>query len=226
MKDLMPDLIISYEHRISMVEELITTVHGVMAVSNESLDKMDREREGLRANLQETLARNCSLRRKDFDRLIDKVLSDSERKREEIDQERKRAREMLKEYLDQQKELAASLRERLIEFSQKKADKSGLEALICSIRAVYQDKGAQAFAALRELQRRLEVFLGEQEEMNHRLQRLVDGGESLRIGDLRQLEAARAREDRRVESELRREGVERLLVHFRQQRQEDSQRKE
>lgn len=226
MKDLMCDLIILYEHRISMVEELITTAHDAMVVSNESLDKMDREREGLRANLQETLARNCSLRRKDFNRLIDKVLSDSERKREEIDQERKRAREMLKEYLDQQKELAASLRERLIEFSQKKADKSGLEALIGSIRAAYQDKGGQAFAALRELQRRLEVFLREQEEMNRRLERLVDGGKSLKIEDLRQIEAARAREDRRAESELRREGVERLLVHFRQQRQEDSQRKE
>jgi hypothetical protein len=47
----------------------------------------------------------------------------------------------------------------------------------------------------------------------------VERGESLKLEDLRQLEAAKAGQERRAEKELRQEDVERLLAHFKEQRQ-------
>jgi regulator of replication initiation timing len=203
-----------------MVEELVTTVYHTTATSSESLDKLEKERKELRANLQETLAKNCSLRRKDFNRLMEAILSDSERKRMGIEEERRKVKEKLQEYLNGQKELAASLKKHLIEFTAEKTDKDNLKMIITELEAASQGKGEEVFAMLRTFELHLEAFQREQEEINHKLQRLVDRGKSLRIEELRQLEAAKAREDRKTERELRREGIERLLAHFKQQRQD------
>lgn len=219
MKETVLDLVASYENRISMVEELITTAYQATAASHESLAELDKERERLKISLRETLVGNCSLRRKDFDNLMERVVADSRGKKKEIEEERNRVREKLKEYLDEQKGLATSLRERLVEFTQEKKHKDSLEAIIGDLKAVYQDKGEQVFALLRNLQLHLELFQNEEEEINRKLQRLADRGKSLRIEDLRQLEAAKARQDRKAERELRREDVERLLAHFKQQHQ-------
>jgi len=222
MESLVLDLINSYENRISMVESLITTAYQAAAASDESLTELDKERERLKTRLRETLVQNCSLRRKDFNSLIERVLADSEGKKKEIEEEQRRVREKLKEYLDEQKGLAASLKAQLAKFIQETADKESLEAIITDFKSAYQDKGEQVFALLRNFQRHLEVFQREQEEINHTLQRLVDRGESLRIEDLRQLEAVKACQDRKAERELRREDVERLLAHFRHQPQTKS----
>jgi len=172
--------------------------------------------------LQKALAKNCSLRRKDFNRLMERVLSESNGKREAIEEERGRLREKVKEYLSEQKELANCLREQIVKLAQEKADKSGLDAIINNIRAAYEGTGQQLFALLRDFQAHLEAFQREQEEVNHKLQALFDRGESLSIEDLRQLEAAEAHQDRKADRELRRNEVDRLLSHFRQQRQESS----
>lgn len=216
MESLVLDLINSYENRISMVESLVTTAYQTTAASDESLAEFDKERERLQSSLREILVKKCSLRRKDFNSLMERILADSERKKGKIQEEQKRARETLKEYLDKQKELAASLREQLVKFTLENADKDSLGAIITNFKSAYQDKGEQVFALLRNFQWHLESFQREEEETNHKLQRLVDRGESLRIEDLRQLEAAKARQDRKAERELRREDVERLLAHFRQ----------
>ena len=81
-------------------------------------------------------------------------------------------------------------------------------------------KGQRLFAMFRDFQIHLEAFRKEQEEINHKLQRLVDRGEFLSLEDLRQLEATKAQQQRKVDRELRREEVGRMLSHFRQQRQE------
>jgi hypothetical protein len=214
------DLITSYESRIATVEELMTTAYQDAVTSDGSFDVLDEERERLKTGLQKTLARNCSLRKKDFDHLLERVLSNSNKSREAIEEERSQVREKVKEYLDEQKQLANYLRQQLVELAQEKTDKGCLDAIIGNIKATYEDKGQRLFAMLRDFQLHLEVFQREQEEINHKLQRLVDRGESLSLEDLRQLEATKARQDRRVIRELRREEVDRLLSHFRQQRLE------
>jgi ABC-type transporter Mla subunit MlaD len=219
------NIITSYESRVSMVEELISTAYEATIASESSFGALDEERERLKSSLQKTLAKNCSLRRKDFNRLMERVLSESNGKREVIEKERGQLREKVKEYLNEQKELANCLREQIFELAQEKADKSGLDAVINNIRAAYEGTGQQLFAMLRDFQLHLDAFQREQANINHKLRGLMEQGESLSIEDLRQLEAAKAHQDRKVERELRREEVERLLAHFKQQRQESSRQR-
>ena len=102
------DIITSYESRISTVEEFMSTAYEATIVSESNLGALDEERERLKTSLQKTLAKNCSLRRKDFNRLMERVLSESNGKREAIEKERGQLREKVKEYLKEQKKLQAS----------------------------------------------------------------------------------------------------------------------
>jgi len=214
------DLITSYENRIATVEELMTTAYQATVTSDGSCDILDEERERLKTGLQKTLTKNCSLRRKDFNRLMERVLSDFNKNRVDIQEEQSQVREKVKEYLDEQKQLSNYLRQQLVELAREKMAKGSLDAVIGNIRFMYENKGQQLFAMLHDFQQRLKDFQREQEEINHKLQRLVDRGESLSLEDLRQLEAAKAGQDRKADRELRREEVERLLARFGQQRQE------
>ena len=214
------DLITCYESRIATVEELMTTAYQATVTSGGSFDILDKERERLKTGLQKTLARNCSLRKRDFDCLLEQLLSDSNKNRVAIQEEQNRVREKVKEYLDEQKQLSSSLRQQIVELTQEKMDKGCLDAVIGKIKATYEDKGQRLFSILRNFQLRLKDFQREQEEINHKLQKLVDRGESLSLEDMRQLEAAEALQKRATDRELRREEVNRLLAHFGQQRQE------
>jgi len=216
MEEMVLDLISSYENRICVVEKLVTT-----ADSDESLSELGKETEKLKTTLRETLVNNCSLRRKDFNKLMERMLSDFEKDKKKIEEEQQQVRDKVKGYLTEQKELAASLREKLARFATD-AEKDSLKAAIQEFKTACQDKAEQVFVLLRDFQSRLDVFQREQEEVNHKLQRLVDRGKSLRIEDLRQVEAAKACQDRKAERELRREDIERLLTHFRQQRRRNS----
>ena len=96
------DLITSYENRIATVEELMTTAYQTAVTSDGSFDILDRERGRLKTGLQQALTRYCSLRRKDFDRLMEKMLSDSDKNRVAIQEEQSRVREKVNEYLNEQ----------------------------------------------------------------------------------------------------------------------------
>jgi len=214
------ELITSYENRIATVEELMTTAYRATVTSGGSFDILDEERERLKTGLQKTLARNCSLRKRDFDCLLEQLLSDSNKNRVAIEEERRQVREKVQEYLDEQKQLANSLRQQIVELAKEKMDIGCLDTIIGNIKAAYEDKGQRLFSILRDFQLRLKTYHREQEEINHKLQRLIERGESLSLEDLRQLEATKACQDRKVNRELRREEVDRLLSHFRQQRLE------
>ncbi len=224
MKELVSDLVTCYENRISMVEELISGHYNATATLDASLAVVAEERARLKTSLQEILVRNCSLRRKDFNTLMERIVSESEGVKRELEEERKHVRDELKGYLDEQKQLVSSLRQQLVDFTYEKGEKDALEATMAKFKAAYQSRGQQVFAMLRDFQLRLESFRREEEEISHKLQRLVEKGESLRMEDLRQLEAAKAGQERKAERELRQQDVERLLAHFKQQRQGDSRR--
>jgi hypothetical protein len=125
----------------------------------------------------------------------------------------------VREYLKEQKELATSLRRQMVEQVGENTDKSSLDALIGTIKTMYQERGHKLVAMLREFQSHIEAFRREQEELNRKLQRLMERGESLCIEDLRELEAGKACQDRKAERELRRQEVEKLLANFKQNRE-------
>ena len=218
MNKVVLDIINSYEDRVSMVENMVTTAYEATVASDESLALLEMERSTLYVDLRERLVKNHSLRRKDFDVLMERILADSEGKRGTIEQEWKLIRGKLKEYLDQQKQLVASLREGLAKIGQEELAKDTLGVVIGDFKVTSQDRGEQILMLLRDFQCHLGVFLNEQRVTNGELQKLVDMGESLRLEDLRRLETTRARQDRKMDRELRREDIGRLLTHFRQQR--------
>jgi regulator of replication initiation timing len=222
MSELVLDIVSSYENRISMVEELVNGKYYATAAFEASLAAVVEERSRLKASLQEILSKNCSLRKKDFGSLTESIISDAEIKKRGLEEEHKRVREELKGYLDDQKQLVTSLRQQVVDFSCAKIDKDALETTLAKTKALSQEKGQEVLAALRDFQIRIESFRMEQGEINCKLKSLVEKGKSLRLEDLKQLEAAGASQERKAERKLRRADVEKLLTHFNQQRRECS----
>lgn len=222
MKDFLLELISSYESKVLTGVELIVATYHATFVCDQDLNHYDEARERLKERLQDTLAKNCFLRKKDFVLLVEGIFTDLDNKRREIEEQRKETQEKLDEYLKDQKQLAFSLREKVEEFNQGKEDKSNIENVIDKIKNSYQDRGEQVLDKLRSFQSRLSIFLHEQEEMNHTLQRLLDRGKLLNIDDVRQLEGERAHQERMSERNMRRGEVEGMLSQFRQKRERSS----
>ncbi len=220
MKDLLLNLVSSYENRVETVESLILDAGGATTDSNDGLSQTYETRERLRSELRETLVRNCSLRRKDFDVFTSKIFADIDTKRAEIEEERKVIREKLRAYLRRQKELIISLKEELARFTTEDSAKHDLETILGHIKESQTGEGEQTFALLRVFQFRLRTFQQEQEELNSKLQRILERGELLRLEDFRHLRASLAHERRKAQRQTRKEDVERLLVHFNMERQQ------
>jgi hypothetical protein len=217
MKNTILSFINSYENMISTFENI--TALDEITRYDENIISVDKERERLGNSLQEILAKNCSLRKKDFNSIMERILYDVEEKKEEIQQKQRQIKGILKDYLDEQRKLATFLKEKLTQFAQSKSNEDGLKAILADMKALHEHKGQQVLSRLGDLKLHLELFRKEQDVVNHRLQRLIDRGESLKIEDLRRLESAKARERRKVERRILRQDVERLLSHFKKQRQ-------
>jgi DNA polymerase III delta prime subunit len=220
MKDMVLDLINSYEHRVVTVESLINSAYETTVDSDEGLSLAYETGQKLRAEIRETLVRNCSLRRKDFDAFASKVFSSIDTKKMEIENQRKLTREILKAYLGRQKELVTSLKEQLAKFSLEGSNRNSLELILSDIKTSQKEEGEQTFALLRDIQFRLKTFRQELADLNDNLQRILKRGELLKLEDLRQLQSTMAQERRKAERKERREDVERLLAHFSGERQE------
>jgi hypothetical protein len=164
MKDLVLDLINSYEHRVVAVENLITSDYEATADSGDGLSQAYETEQKLKADLRETLVRNRSLRRKDFDAFTSKVFDEVEAKRTKIEEERKLVREGLKAYLRRQKELVTSLKEQLTKLSLEGSSNDNLEAILSDIKTSQKEEGEQTFALLRGFQFRLKTFHQELEQ--------------------------------------------------------------
>ncbi|MDP2651368.1 MAG: hypothetical protein Q8O98_02125, partial [bacterium] len=169
MNELVLDIITSYENRISMVEELVIGGYYSTTTLDASLAAVAEERVRLKTSLQEILARNCSLRRKDFSTLMERITSEYERSKSELLEERESVREGLKRYLDEQKQSVTSLRQQLVDVASEKIGRDALGETLAVIKAAYQERGQEMFATLRNFQWRLESFQTEQEEINHKL---------------------------------------------------------
>lgn len=224
MKDLVSDIITSYEHRIVAVESLITNAYETAVDSDDGISQPYETGQKLRDDLRENLVRNCSLRRKDFDNLTSKIFADIDLKKTEIESERRLVKERLRAYLRRQQELVASLKQQLAKSGQEDYSRDNLEAILNNIRTSQKEAGEKTFALLRDFQFRLKIFRQELEGLNDKLQRILERGEILKLEDLRQLQAGLAYERRKTEREVRKSDVERLdverlLVRFSNDRQ-------
>ena len=99
MTHLARELTASYEARVSSVEQIIAGTH-------EMLETFRSQREAMRTRLREALARAASLRRRDFDTMMEGILARQEARELQI-------KETMRDYLREQRVLAATLKETL-----------------------------------------------------------------------------------------------------------------
>lgn len=174
MKRLAWEIAASYEARVSSVEQIIEATH-------EMLEAFRGQREAMRTQLRETLARASSLRRRDFDAMMQGILARQEEREKAV-------KRMVKAYLREQREMAMGLRERLA-----KSESEG----IGDFKAMVEDIRARQLERELEIKTLLAHFRNEQEEVASALRKLLSNGGSMRVKEfkatLQAIQAGRAK---------------------------------
>jgi hypothetical protein len=207
----MVDLVDSYERRVSGVDNLIFSSYETPSTSDDGLARASKTREDLTARLRETLARNCSLRRKDFERLAEEVFADIRIKSSQLEKERIEVRDSLKAYLKRQKDFAVSLKDQLLKCLEKGSTTDDVKLILSDIKRSHETEGEELSSRFRNFQLHLEAFRCEQEKLNQKLERLLEKGELLSIDDLRQV-VVLTRVRRRTERNTGRSDVKHFLA--------------
>jgi hypothetical protein len=167
------ELIASYEARVSSVEQIIAGAH-------EMLETFRSQREAMRSRLREALARASSLRKHDFDTMMEGVLARQEARELQI-------KETMRDYLREQRVLAATLKDTLsahlgrtqAEPARRDAERAGaVEELLGGIMARRQGREREVRFLLAEFQR-------EQEEIARALEGLLSNGGSLKVKEFK-----------------------------------------
>ena len=165
MKEIILDLVTSYENKVTAVEAFIDVAYRVVRESDGDLSKTCRERKDISNRLREILARNCSLRKRDFETIMRGVLLAFEEKRAWLEEEQERVEERLRHYLSKEKERTALMRERLLESNTRK----DLEQTLKEICMEQENEAEHVLGLLRDFSLKVENFNREQEELNRKL---------------------------------------------------------
>ena len=222
MKDLVLEIINSYEERLTTIEGLIESTFSSVDGPEAALLRVQDESDKLKESLREAFARNCSLRRKDFDILMSATFDEAAIKKTGLEKERDRVQGELKALLNKQKILIASIRDELSGLDSGISNAGNIEALLDDLKKNWKCEGEEAISLLREFHLQVKTFCREQEILNEKLQTLLKRGEFLRLRDLRQLEAAKNQKKREEVRATRRENLMRMLDSFKDERREMS----
>ena len=202
------DVFASYENRVQDFSSLIETTQELLLDSQESLSDLKYEQERVHGQLCEALATNGSLRRVDFGRMM----QDLQREQRERELE---VRSLLKDYLDEQKMLAANLAEHLRQFREALGRKelirlTQFQEFIGQVRQRQEERKEEVRAQLRRVQ-------SEEGRVIHSLQELLARGRDLRIKDLKEMldQFQQERESRQAQAGARREEIQRKLQSYR-----------
>jgi len=178
LKNAAESVISSYETRIESVGAMFDTAHQILDDFQETF--LDNKEEGRKINteLRDILAHNEHLRKKDFDSMTQGVLSAQEEREAEV-------KNLLKGYLNQQREMARALREDLAKFKDAlaKGDVRRVKEFQEMIKEILADQDTRK----EEVSSKLKEFQKEQQEMAKGLKALLAKGRSLRIRDLKSM---------------------------------------
>ena len=192
MKRLAKEIISSYESRISEVGIIIDNTHQI-------LEDFKTKRNEMSNQLKEILAKEESLRKKDFDSMMEEILSHQEGREKQV-------RDLLRTFLEEQKEMAQTIKKNLSE---------GEKVRINDFKKMLQDIQARHKAGENEVRMMLMEFQKEHKEMAESLRSLLDKGEAIRIKDFKEmLNNIRSRQVKREEE------VRKKLDEFRKERQD------
>lgn len=169
MKDMILEIIDSYERRILIVNEIIEG-------SQELIDNYRSQRESMSEELRDNLARAQSLRRKDFDRMMNHI-SDHHNEREG------EVREMLRRYVKEHQQMVISLRS-LLSDGQKNgasAENEGLKKLRGTFEKIKKEQAEREL----EVKEILATYQFEQDSYAEIMNSLLRKGGEVRIPEVK-----------------------------------------
>jgi chromosome segregation ATPase len=212
-ENILENMISSYEVRIQSVEAFFEATGQIFQDFQESLLNTRQEREKINNRLKENLARNESLRKKDFDRMMNIVFLYQEQSEQEI-------RKLSKEYLGEQTKLAQQLREGLRNF--KDALTQGQTEKVKELQTLIKEILARQDESKIEVTSKLKEFQQGQQQTSEMLGDLLSRGEDLRIRDFKAMltEFKKQRKERITCQERRRREVKDMLGEFKVKRTE------
>lgn len=190
IKNITEEIVSSYESRINTVGAIVEDTHHI-------LEEFKNDRTQMSTELKNTLAKEESLRRKDFDNMMKDVLSRQDEREEEV-------RGLLKTFLDEQKELAETI---------KRSMSNGEKMRVDDFRKMIGDIQARQKKREEEVKLMLTEFQNEYKEMAESLRSLLNKREAIRIKDFK-----RMLKDIRSKQMEREEEVEKRLDEYRKER--------
>jgi uncharacterized iron-regulated protein len=195
MKRLATEIISSYESRIAAVGMIIDTTHQL-------LDDFRTKRNEISNQLKETLAHKESMRKKDFDKIMNDILSSQDEKEEEI-------RNLLKTYIAEHKEAASSIRENLEknEMARAEDEKSRIE----NFRKMFHGIQEQQQCRENEVREKLLEFQQDHKKTTEFLRTLLDKDEAVRASYLKTM-----LKDIRAQRTQRKEEINAMSFHWRE----------
>jgi len=213
MKDFVENFVSSYETRLQSIGAIFDTTYQLLEGFQESFLDVKQEREKVSVELREKLAKNKSLRRKDFDNMMQGLLLTQDEREKEV-------RNLLRSYLNEQKEMAQVLRERLEKF--KDTLVRGEVQRVKDFQGMFKEILAKQEKRKEEVTSKLKEFQKEQQEMAKRLKEILAKGKELRIRDFKSMlkEFKAQYKGRIARQEERREEVGNLLSKFNKEKVE------
>jgi len=215
-ENILENIISSYEARIQSVEAFFEATGQIFHDFQDSLLSTRQEREKINDQLRENLARNGSLRKKDFDRMMGIISS-------YLDQSEQEVRLLSGKYLGEQTKLAQQLRESLRNF--KEALTEGHAQKVRELQTVIKEILSRQDESKIEVTSKLKEFQQGQQQTSEMLGDLLSRGEDLRIRDFKAMltEFKKQRKERIACQEQRRREVKELLGEFKAKRTEVEQ---
>ena len=168
-----------YENAIFEVEKMI-----IGKINEFEDEKNQDDRKEFLIYLQNILTKNCNLRKKDFDVLMNDILSGIEAKEKDIKSKKVQITEKVRIYLDEQKQLVKSLRMGFVRLSSEKSSLNELRDLSENFRKEYEQKAYQMLSELKRFEQEYQVYINKKNEVMYKLQQLLDKGKELQVKDL------------------------------------------
>jgi hypothetical protein len=211
MKECIEDLISEYDARIKGFEILFDTTQQFIEGFQNSFFEKKEERKKINLELRESLAKNNSLRKKDYDRMTSSIISMQNKKENEV-------KRLLTRYLNERKELARTLRENLEEF--KNALVEGELQRVKEHQKFIWDIISELEEGKKKITTKLKEFQKEEHEMANELKKLLAKGKEVRIKDLQLMltEFHEKHKERQADNEKRKESIHTMLNNFKNER--------
>ena len=181
-KDLVLGLLDSYEAKMERIRALIDIAYRSVRDASTGLSHASQEREEIASRLKQVLAKNCSLRKIDFDCMMSQVVLLLENKKARLEAEQAEVAKALASYLSHEQTTLSCMREKV-----QAAGEKDLQTVLKGIRGDMEDEEAHVVGIFLDLEQRLRSFNGAQKDLNQRLRDLLDRGDLLKTEDVRNL---------------------------------------